>query len=89
MDVKSAVARAKGNGGHLDGNAVFKSALGEVGKAEISVFYLDAKTLFEKLYGLGKTLTPYAKVERQGLPADLLKQPQIRSFACHRFPVRS
>src|SRR4029077_14402959 len=61
IDVRSAIARAKGGGGHLDGNAGFKSAMSEVGKAEISVYYLDAKTLFEKLYGLGRTLTPYAK----------------------------
>jgi hypothetical protein len=87
MDVRSAVARAKGNGGHLDSNAGYKTAMGDVGKPEISVFYLDAKTLFEKLYGLGKSFTPYA----QGTPVqeavELEKLPATDTIAKHLAPV--
>ncbi len=87
VDVRSAIARAKGNGGHLDGNAAFKSAMGEVGKPEISVFYLDAKTLFEKLYGLGKTLTPYAKDTPIQENVDLEKLPATDTIGKHLAPV--
>jgi hypothetical protein len=87
MDVRSAVARAKGDGGHLDSNAGYKTAMGEVGKPELSVFYLDAKTLFEKLYGLGKSFTPYA----QGTPVqeavELEKLPATDTIAKHLTPI--
>jgi hypothetical protein len=87
MDVRSAITRAKGNGGHLDGTATFKTAMGEVGKPEVSVFFLDAKTLFERLYGLGKSFTPYA----QGTPiqdsVDLEKLPATDTIGKHLAPV--
>ncbi len=87
MDVRSAINRAKANGGHLDGVATYKTAMAEVGKPELSVFFLDAKTLFERLYGLGKSFTPYA----QGTPiqdsVDLDKLPATDTIGKHLAPV--
>ena len=49
VDVRQAIARAKGNGAHLDGTPAYKSAMAEVGKADTSLFYLDTKSVFERL----------------------------------------
>jgi hypothetical protein len=81
-DVRAAVTRAKGSGGRLDGNAAFKTAMADVGKPEISAFYLDAKSLFEKLYGLGKSLTPMAQAQVKD-NVDLSKLPQTETIAKH------
>jgi hypothetical protein len=88
VDVRNAVNRAKGGGAHLDGAAGYKSAIAEVGKAEHSLFYLDTKTLFERLYGLGRSFTPYAQGNKQIQDAvDLEKLPATDTIGRHLSPI--
>ena len=58
------------------------------GKADTSLVYLDTKTLFERLYGLGRSLTPFAqgnKAVEENI--DLEKLPAVDSIARHLTPV--
>ncbi len=88
VDVRGAIARAKGNGTHLDGTPAYKSAMAEVGKADVSLFYLDTKSVFERLYGLGRSLSPYAQGNKQiEDTVDLEKLPATETVSRHLTPV--
>ena len=89
IDVRSAIARAKGNGLHLDATPAFKTAMAEVGKPETSVFFLDTKSLFEKFYGLGRTYGPAAAEGNKQIEevVDLNKLPPTETISRHLSPV--
>ena len=88
IDIRAAITRAKSGGAHLDGTPAYKSAMAEVGKADISLFFLDTKSVFERLYGLGRSLSPYAKGNKQiEDTVDLEKLPATDTVARHLSPV--
>ncbi len=88
VDIRAAIARAKGGGAHLDGTPGYKSAMAEVGKADMSLFFLDTKSVFERLYGLGRSLSPYAQGNKQiEDTVDLEKLPATDTVARHLTPV--
>lgn len=87
--VKGALKRAKSGPGDLPGRADFQSAVKTIAAPDVSVLYVDMKTLFERLY---EKLKPMAAFGLMGQPDaakffDPAKLPKAETISRHLEPI--
>ncbi len=87
-DVRAAMNRAKGTGTRVDGSAGWKAGFVDGKKPDQTLVYVDAKGIFEKVYGLARSFAPALSdnPQVQGT-VELEKLPSVESIAKHLQPI--
>lgn len=87
--VKSAVDQAKSGNARLDKSASYREAVGSVEKPTGAFGYIDAKALFERIYGLASNTVKMLAIFNPHANdyADLNKLPTTETISKHLTPI--